>query len=70
MRGRWWASHMQTRSRYAVQSHLSSNDPQTHDAAFDRRDRLRILILLSIVSAVFFGGLAFLMWVASGSPGR
>lgn len=65
MYGRWWAYHLQARERQVAQSHPSWKTRQTNEVAFNRTDDLWILVRLALVLAVFFAGLACILWVAS-----
>lgn len=65
MYGRWWAYYMQARVRHVDQSHPSWNASRKHEVTFDLGDDLWIFLRLALVLAVFFAGLACILWVAS-----
>ena len=65
MYGRWWAYYMQARMRHVAQSHPFGNARRRAEATFDHADDLWIFLRLALVLAVFFAGLACILWVAS-----
>jgi len=64
MYGRWWLYYVAAQSRQAAQTQSSWN-PEKHEVAFDRAGDFWIFIRLALVLAVFFAGLACILWVAS-----
>jgi len=64
MYGSWWAYDIRARLRQA-QSQPSCGTTQSSEVAFARPGDLWIFIRLTAVLAVFFAGLACILWVAS-----
>lgn len=64
MYGRWWLYYVVVQSRQAAQAQ-SSGHTDKHEVAFDRADDCWIFARLALVLAVFFAGLACILWVAS-----
>ena len=56
---------MQARMRHVAQSHPFGNARRRAEATFDHADDLWIFLRLALVLAVFFAGLACILWVAS-----
>ncbi|XAZ25469.1 hypothetical protein LVY75_20245 [Sinorhizobium sp. B11] len=65
MYGRWWAYYMQARMRDVTLSHPSRNTQNRTGVAFDHADDLWIFVRLALVLAVFFAGVACILWVAN-----
>jgi uncharacterized membrane protein YjgN (DUF898 family) len=65
MYGRWWAYYMQARLRHVAPSQPSWNTQRRTEVTFDHTDDLWIFLRLALVLAVFFAGLACILWVAS-----
>lgn len=65
MYGRWWAYYIQARARHVAPSHPAWNTQRRSEAAFDHADDLWIFLRLALVLAIFFAGLACILWVAS-----
>lgn len=64
MYGRWWLYYVAAQSRQTAQAQSSGNTDK-HEVAFDRADDFWIFVRLALVLAVFFAGLACILWVAS-----
>jgi hypothetical protein len=64
MYGRWWVYYMQARMRHAS-SQPAWNAQRRKEVAFDLGDDLWIFLRLALVLAIFFAGLACILWIAN-----